>query len=53
MKLTRSGGRLVKNGWDFWNNDPDPEDDHNHGTAVSGVIQANSNNDFAMTGLNW
>lgn len=31
-------GRLVSGGYDFANNDSDPEDDHYHGTHVSGTI---------------
>lgn len=30
----------VKGGWDFVNNDPDPMDDHDHGTHVAGTIAA-------------
>ncbi|MBL1218708.1 MAG: subtilisin [Planctomycetes bacterium] len=30
----------VMGGWDFQNNDPDPMDDHDHGTHVSGTIAA-------------
>ncbi|MBX3323102.1 MAG: S8 family serine peptidase [Phycisphaeraceae bacterium] len=46
-------GRLASNGWDFVNNDDDPEDDHGHGTWVTGVIAANANNTFAVAGLDW
>lgn len=31
---------LVKGGYDFQNNDPDPMDDHDHGTHVSGTVAA-------------
>ena len=31
-------GCKVTGGWDFVNNDPDPQDDHGHGTHVSGII---------------
>ncbi|MGV8086697.1 MAG: S8 family peptidase [Candidatus Woesearchaeota archaeon] len=31
----------VFDGYDFYNNDSDPIDDHNHGTGVAGIISAN------------
>jgi hypothetical protein len=31
-------GCKVSGGWDFVNNDPDPLDDHGHGTHVAGII---------------
>ncbi len=46
-------GRLANNGWDYVNNDNNPEDDHGHGTWVTGVIAANANNSFAVAGLDW
>ncbi|MBK8051568.1 MAG: S8 family serine peptidase [Anaerolineales bacterium] len=30
----------VRGGYDFWNNDADPFDDHNHGTHVAGIVAA-------------
>ena len=33
-----------KGGWDFVNNDPDPMDDHGHGTHVAGTIAAAKDN---------
>jgi hypothetical protein len=30
-------------GWDFVNDDPDPMDDHGHGTMVSGIIAGEAN----------
>ncbi|GAA0435143.1 hypothetical protein GCM10008983_09630 [Lentibacillus halophilus] len=33
----------VRSGYDFVNNDRDPDDDNGHGTSVAGVIAANAN----------
>jgi len=41
------------NGWDFANNDDDPTDDHGHGTNVTGIIGANSNNNLGYSGIDW
>ncbi|MBI3290979.1 S8 family serine peptidase [Candidatus Falkowbacteria bacterium] len=50
------------NGWDFINNDPDPnpdfspgyiEDAIKHGTIVAGVAAAASNNAQGISGLSW
>ena len=41
------------NGWDFTNNDNDPTDDHGHGTNVTGIIGANSNNNLGYSGVDW
>lgn len=49
-------------GWDFVgnDNDPHPDNDHglyvdaiNHGTAVSGIIAAETNNSQGIAGINW
>jgi len=42
-------------GYDFINNDDDPWDDHTgaHGTTVSGVIAAATNNAIGVAGINW
>ena len=32
-------GRLLDNGWDFVNDDDDPDDDHYHGTHCAGIIR--------------
>lgn len=42
-------GKMVP-GRDFINNDTDPADDHGHGTAVSGVVAANTNNAYGVAG---
>jgi subtilisin family serine protease len=38
---------------DFVNDDNDPLDDYGHGTAISGVIGAVSNNGKGVAGLDW
>jgi len=38
-------------GYDWVNNDPDPMDDHGHGTHCAGVIVAIANNSIGMAGL--
>jgi len=40
-------------GYDFVNNDPDPFDDHGHGTHVAGTIGAVGNNGLGVVGVNW
>ncbi len=42
-------------GWDFVNNDNNPNDDSltSHGTHVSGIIGADGNNGTGVTGVNW
>lgn len=40
-------------GYDFANNDPDPLDDHGHGTHVAGTIGAVGNNGIGVAGINW
>ena len=40
-------------GWDFYNNDNNPMDDHSHGTHVAGTIAAIGNNGVGVVGVNW
>jgi hypothetical protein len=40
-------------GYDFFNRDGDPRDDHGHGTHVAGTIGAVGNNGIGVTGVNW
>ncbi len=45
-------GKLVP-GYDFYNSDDNPFDDHGHGTEVSAVAAAWSNNGFGIAGVSW
>jgi serine protease len=38
-------------GWDYANNDPHPNDDHWHGTHVTGTIAQNTNNGYGPAGV--
>lgn len=46
-------GRIAANGYDFVNEDNNPEDDHGHGTRVSGAMCANAGNSFGVAGVDW
>jgi len=45
-------GRLVP-GWDYVHDDATPEDEHGHGTTVTGVIAANTDNGQQVAGVTW
>jgi subtilisin family serine protease len=40
-------------GWDFANDDNDPDDDNGHGTHTAGTIGAVGNNNLGVTGVAW
>ena len=40
-------------GWDFANNDNNPDDDHGHGTHCAGTIGGVGNNGEGVAGVNW
>jgi len=40
-------------GWDFYNDDNDPDDDNKHGTHVAGTIGAVGNNNTGVAGVCW
>jgi len=45
-------GRVLP-GHDFVNNDTNAADDNGHGTWVSGIVAANANDGYGITGISW
>ncbi len=45
--------KINANGYDFVNDDPDPIDDHGHGTFVAGIAAAETNNNEGIAGVAW
>jgi subtilisin family serine protease len=54
-KIDDDGNGFVDDvhGWNFIRNDNDPDDNHGHGTHVSGIIGAETNNRRGVAGINW
>lgn len=44
-------GGCPNHGWDFRNDDNNPDDDHGHGTIVSGIVGAKGNNATGISGV--
>jgi len=40
-------------GWDFINNDNNPQDDNSHGTHCAGIAAAQANNNIGISGVSW
>jgi len=40
-------------GWDFVNDDNDPQDDHGKGTHVAGIAAAETDNEEGIAGVSW
>src|SRR5690606_25164964 len=53
--LDDDGNGLIDDiyGWDFVNNNNNPSDDNGHGTNVTGITVANSNNGVGYAGVDW
>lgn len=53
--VDNDGNGLVDDlhGWDFVNADSHPNDDHGHGTHITGTIAGQTNNSSAVAGLAW
>lgn len=40
-------------GWDFVNDDDDPQDDYGHGSSTASIAAANTNNAYGVAGACW
>ncbi len=45
--------KIHSRGYDFVNDDPDPTDDHWHGTHVAGIAAAETDNNEGIAGVAW
>lgn len=41
------------NGWNFYNNTNNVQDNYGHGTHIAGIIGAEGNNSLGIAGINW
>lgn len=48
-----SGNVDASQGYDFVDDDDDPQDEYSHGTHVAGTIGAETNNGVGVSGINW
>lgn len=48
-----SGNIDVSQGYDFVDNDHNPQDEHGHGTHIAGTIEAETDNGIGVSGINW
>lgn len=48
-----SGNVDASQGYDFVDDDEDPQDEYSHGTHVAGTIGAETNNGVGVSGINW
>jgi type VII secretion-associated serine protease mycosin len=46
-------GSRIKPGYDFVNDDSNPQDDNGHGTMVAGIAAAKTNNSMGVAGAAW
>jgi len=44
---------ILPGGYDFFNDDNDPTDDHEHGTRVASILAADTDNGLGMAGACW
>ncbi len=45
--------RAYEEGYDFVNEDPDPDDDNGHGSSITSIIACRGNDDDDMAGVSW